>query len=79
MANLTVVYTGQDTNHVTFDLMLNGVFRKAVVFHKSEFTDPVDLPWEDLLVWLMREACRAAGATTLAQCRTAVEAKTWSV
>lgn len=81
MAKITVKYESTCTGgaHVTFGVYVNGKRRRGMTFDKADIQDANDINWEEILLKLMREACKSAGATTLAKCRTAVEAKEWTL
>lgn len=78
---LTVTFDSQcaGTNHVSFNIFINGAFRHKFVYNRSDLLDASDLPYEDIVLTFLREAIKAAGATTVVQARTAIEARTWSV
>lgn len=64
--------------HVPITVKRNGVAIKTTCVLKSEVMNPAGT-WEDVIVILMRQAILAAGATTPAQMKTAVQAMSVSI
>ena len=80
MATYTVIVLGQCSGgeHISLHLKKDGANLKKIVITKTEiFQNETNL--EDALIFFLRQAIRAAGATTLAQAKTAVESAQWVV
>ena len=78
MAVYTVIVDGvcAGGEHIKLSVLKDGVeMRKFGVTKEEVLTHETN--WEDVLVFFLRQAIRKAGATTLAQAKTAVEAAEW--
>lgn len=78
MATYTVRYKSVcgGGEHFTFDVYRDGV--KVALWNrtKTELLN-TDYDWRDVLGFLVWQAIKAAGATTPAQAKAAIEAKEW--
>lgn len=80
MATYTVSVLGVCTGgeHIKIALKKDGVVVRNMSITKTEiFNTETNL--EEALIFFLRQAVRAAGATTLAQAKTAVEATQWVI
>lgn len=80
MATYTVRVLGQcgGGEHISLSVRRNGTEVKKMVVTKTDILQNETI-FEDALIYFLRQAIRKAGATTLAQARTAVEAAEWVI
>lgn len=64
--------------HITLSVKKDGVVIKQVAITKKDILQS-DTTWEDAMLFFLRAAIKAAGATTTAQAKTAVEAAQWVI
>ena len=67
-------------NHITATIKKDNVAVNQLLYTKQAIMDgivPDKGTLEDVVIWLMRNAIKKAGATTPAQMKAAVEAATW--
>ena len=78
MALYTVVYKSSCTGgeHITLTVKRNNVVVRDIVVTRTDMLTN-DLTWNEVIPFFLRECIKKAGATTLAQARTAIEAASW--
>lgn len=80
MPTFTVEYNRQCTGgeHITLDVLRDGVKIREMTVIRTEILT-TDLNYADVLPFFLRETIKRAGATTLGQARTAIEAASWEL
>ena len=65
--------------HVTISVKRDGVAFRNVLYNRDDMFDAGRLEFDDILYVLVRQAIKAAGATTPLQVKNAIEAASWSI
>lgn len=80
MATYTVRVAGvcSGGEHITLNLRRDGTTVRQMVVTKTDIMNN-ETQLEDALVFFLRAAIKKAGATTMAQAKTAVEAAEWVI